>query len=55
MDGSKGWDYHFLQGLWYRSYVDIRFKELDNAISSITNKEEVLDYLSVKTGLNFKR
>ena len=51
MDGGRGWDYHLMQGLWYRSYVDIRYKELDIVISSIKENKEKIKVLSSLTGL----
>ncbi|MFZ8574543.1 hypothetical protein ACO1YU_27025, partial [Klebsiella pneumoniae] len=52
LDGSKGWDFHLMQGLWYRSYVDIRYKELDALISDISSDREKLSVLSKSTGLS---
>ncbi|EOK1578887.1 glycosyltransferase family 2 protein [Escherichia coli] len=52
LDGSKGWDFHLMQGLWYRSYVDIRYKELDALISDISSDREKLNVLSKSTGLS---
>jgi glycosyltransferase involved in cell wall biosynthesis len=51
--GAKGWDFHLMQGLWYRSYVDIRYKELDKLISNIDEKNKKIEVLAKSTGLNF--
>lgn len=52
LDGAKGWDYHLMQGLWYRSYVDIRYKELDALIKDKTSNTQRLKELTKATGLN---
>lgn len=44
LDGVQGWDFHFMQGLWYRTYVDIRYKELERLISPVTETHKKLKF-----------
>ncbi|MGB6974478.1 MAG: glycosyltransferase family 2 protein [Terracidiphilus sp.] len=39
LDGRKGLQYHFLQGLWYRYLVGAKLKELEQAVRGIEDKE----------------
>lgn len=32
LEGPKGWAFHFLQGLWYRTLVDIKIWEVETAM-----------------------
>jgi len=50
MDGSVGWDFHFLQGMWYRTLVDVRYKELERLIAQIPENSERIEILNCKTG-----
>lgn len=52
LDGVQGWDFHFMQGLWYRTYVDIRYKELERLISPVTETHKKIEILSKSTGLS---
>ncbi len=54
LDGSKGWDYHFMQGFWYRSYVDIRYKELLSLINHVDDNKLKVELLAKETGLNLR-
>lgn len=50
LDGSIGWDFHFLQGMWYRTLVDVRYKELEQLIKDIHKNSERIEILNCKTG-----
>lgn len=52
LDGSAGWDFHFLQGFWYRTLVDVRYKELDKLISKVEDNSEKIQILASNTGLS---
>ena len=43
LDGSNGFIYHFMQGLWYRMLVDIKIKEIETKImGDITKLPDVI-------------
>ena len=50
LDGGVGWDFHFLQGMWYRTLVDVRYKELEQLIRKVHKNSERIEVLSCKTG-----
>jgi glycosyltransferase involved in cell wall biosynthesis len=52
LDGKAGFQYHYLQGYWYRTLVSKKVLELEKKISHLKNKEEVLLELSRLT--NYK-
>ncbi|NNH86649.1 glycosyltransferase family 2 protein [Acinetobacter terrae] len=50
LDGRSGLVYHFLQGYWYRFLVGSKIMELEQAISGMTDKKEILKEISRLTG-----
>ena len=52
LDGRAGFQYHYLQGYWYRTLVSKKVLELEKKISHLKNKEEILLELSRLT--NYK-
>jgi len=51
LDGVQGFVFHFFQGYWYRSLVDLRVYEAENLIKHAKNNEERITILEVFTGL----
>lgn len=49
LDGPKGWAFHFLQGLWYRSLVDIRVWEVETAMrdQALSVEDAIRDVLKI--------
>ena len=54
LDGVKGFAFHFFQGYWYRSLVDLRVYEAEQMFSVGDSKEDMLRKLSEMTGLALK-
>lgn len=50
LDGRSGLVYHFLQGWWYRFLVGAKLMELEQAIATLTDKQEILRVLTLLTG-----
>ena len=51
LDGLKGFAFHFMQGYWYRSLVDLKMLEAEDWIGSERNPEVIKVILAEKTGL----
>jgi len=51
LDGVKGFAYHFMQGYWYRSLVDLKILEAEGWIGQEQDAEKIKVILSEKTGL----
>ena len=53
LDGVKGFAYHFMQGYWYRSLVDLKMLEAEGWLGHETDPDpdKVKLMLSEKTGL----
>jgi len=51
LDGLKGFAYHFMQGYWYRSLVDLKMLEAEGWIDQEQDAEKIKQILSEKTGL----
>ena len=51
LDGRRGLIYHFLQGGWYRFLVGAKVVELEDAISHLSDRDEIARELSRLTGL----
>jgi glycosyltransferase involved in cell wall biosynthesis len=51
LDGSKGFAFHFMQGLWYRALVDLKTMEAEEWIKACKNQHEIRATLAEKTGL----
>jgi len=45
LDGARGFAYHFMQGFWYRTLVDLKCIEVDMAWSSCANNQEKIKVL----------
>ncbi|MFC3200253.1 glycosyltransferase family 2 protein [Alteromonas oceani] len=56
LDGKKGFAFHFFQGYWYRSMVDLRVLEAEKLFADkhCDTKEKKLDALAELTGLELK-
>jgi glycosyltransferase involved in cell wall biosynthesis len=54
LDGVRGFAFHFFQGYWYRSLVDLRVYEAENIIESAVDNEERICRLEVLTGLKLR-
>jgi glycosyltransferase involved in cell wall biosynthesis len=52
LDGTKGFAFHFMQGYWYRSLVDLRVYEAEIKMKSCSTKGERLQVLKDLTGLD---
>lgn len=50
LDGKPGLVYHLLQGFWYRFLVEAKIYELKQAIGARTDRREILDVISQRTG-----
>ncbi len=51
LDGVKGFAFHFMQGYWYRSLVDLKMLEAEEWIGSERDPEAIKAILIEKTGL----
>ena len=51
MDGKRGFAFHFFQGYWYRSLVDLRVYEAELLLKGISNNEKRIEILKSFTGL----
>jgi len=51
LDGVKGFAFHFMQGYWYRSLVDLKLLEAQKWIGKEKDPEKIRLILSEKTGL----
>ena len=54
LDGKEGLIYHFLQGFWYRSLVDIKLIEYRKEIKNIENYDEIIKKLSLMSNIKLK-
>lgn len=54
LDGVRGFAFHFFQGYWYRSLVDMRVYEAELLFSPEDSKEDKLNKLEALTGLKIK-
>jgi glycosyltransferase involved in cell wall biosynthesis len=52
LDGSTGFAFHFMQGFWYRTLVDLKVLEAKRWLRDCTTNEERRAILAEKTGLN---
>ncbi|WP_415906482.1 glycosyltransferase family 2 protein [Neptuniibacter sp. QD72_48] len=50
LDGARGFAYHFMQGLWYRSLVDLKCLEVEREWKHVQTKEEKLIILERMSG-----
>jgi glycosyltransferase involved in cell wall biosynthesis len=54
LDGVRGFAFHFFQGYWYRSLVDLRVYEAELRLKDATNNEERIVILKQLTGLDLE-
>lgn len=54
LDGKKGFAFHFFQGYWYRSLVDLRVYEAELNIAELPTNEERVIWLEKFTGLTLR-
>jgi len=54
MDGTKGFAFHFMQGYWYRSLVDLRVYEAELELVDSSDNDERVNRLEKLTGLELK-
>jgi glycosyltransferase involved in cell wall biosynthesis len=52
LDGTKGFAFHFMQGYWYRSLVDLRVYEAEILLKDCKNNKERIEVLKHLTGLD---
>jgi hypothetical protein len=52
LDGTKGFAFHFMQGYWYRSMVDLRVFEAEIILKDASSNEDRITKLRKLTGLN---
>jgi hypothetical protein len=52
LDGTKGFAFHFMQGYWYRSMVDLRVFEAEIILKDTSSNEDRITKLRKLTGLN---
>jgi len=51
LDKAKGYAFHYMQGFWYRSLVDLKVLEADELIKNINDPIQIKKVLSDFTGL----
>lgn len=54
MDGVKGFAFHFFQGYWYRSLVDLRVYEAEILLVGALDNQERISRLEKFTGMQLK-
>ncbi|MBR9911297.1 MAG: glycosyltransferase family 2 protein [Gammaproteobacteria bacterium] len=54
LDGVRGFAFHFFQGYWYRSLVDLRVFEAEKILSGASDNNERIARLEVLTGLSLR-
>jgi len=54
LDGAEGFAYHFMQGLWYRCLVDLKYLEAERLLAGVQSKEEKIARLVKLTGLKLE-
>jgi len=54
LDGVRGFAFHFFQGYWYRSLVDLRVFEAERLLKNTKNNREKIEILEGFTGLQLK-
>ena len=52
LDGTRGFSFHFFQGYWYRSLVDMRVYEAELLLNNVDNNEDRIKVLTKLTGLD---
>jgi glycosyltransferase involved in cell wall biosynthesis len=54
LDGSRGFAYHFMQGFWYRSLVDLKCMEIERLWNECESKEQKLRALETYSGYTLR-
>ena len=54
LDGQEGFAYHFMQGLWYRSLIDLKCLEAEQVLAGAKSREEKVSRLVKLTGLKLE-
>ena len=54
LDGVRGFAFHFFQGYWYRSLVDLRVYEAEKILGDAKDNNERIEMLEKLTGLSLK-
>lgn len=54
LDGKKGFAFHFFQGYWYRSLVDLRVYEAELNLKKLDTNEKRINWLEDFTGLTLR-
>ena len=54
LDGVRGFAFHFFQGYWYRSLVDLRVYEAERLFRPEDTKEDKILKLEALTGLKIQ-
>lgn len=54
LDGVRGFAFHFFQGYWYRSLVDLRVYEAERILESALDNQERICRLEILTGLKLR-
>lgn len=54
LDGTRGFAFHFFQGYWYRSLVDLRVYEAERLFLPEDSKEDMIIKLEALTGLKIR-
>lgn len=52
LDGTSGFAFHFMQGYWYRSLVDLRVYEAEKLLADSITNEQRIAVLAELTGLD---
>ncbi len=50
LDGARGFAYHFMQGLWYRTLVDLKCLEVQRELEKLPTRNAKVDYLESYSG-----
>ncbi|MEP4891148.1 MAG: glycosyltransferase family 2 protein [Aliiglaciecola sp.] len=51
LDGKRGFAFHFMQGYWYRSMVDLRVYEAERLLVGVESNQQKIEILKSLTGL----
>lgn len=54
LDGAKGFAYHFMQGFWYRTLVDLKCMEVERLMSGCSSNDEKIEVLEKYSGYKLK-
>jgi glycosyltransferase involved in cell wall biosynthesis len=54
LDGARGFAYHFMQGFWYRTLVDLKCMEVERLMVGCSSNEEKIEILEKYSGYKLK-